>query len=260
MDTRLPLAGKRVLVTRPAERAVPLAAAIEEAGGIALRFPVIEILPLCHAALPAGSPEAYDAIVFVSPAAVTHGLRLLGLRAGSGPLVGAVGPATSRTLREAGFPIGIEPGDSHDSEGLLKAGPLAAERIAGRRVLIVRGEGGREHLAEGLMARGAAVDYAEVYRRVRPVARNPEVVRTADIITVTSREGLANLLAMVDEPTRRWALGRPVAVNSERVAVAARHSGFAREPCVAERPGDAGLVQAIVRCADRWPEARSEPE
>ncbi|MDZ7748216.1 MAG: uroporphyrinogen-III synthase [Halofilum sp. (in: g-proteobacteria)] len=153
----------------------------------------------------------------------------------------------------------MEPVGSHDSEGLLRAPALAPARIAGRGVLIVRGEGGREHLATELMARGASVDYAEVYRRRRPQGLDPAVASGCDIVTVTSSEGLANLLAVLDEPARAHVLARPLAVTSERIAARAREHGFTWPPRVAPEPGDAGLLQAIRRCVAALPEGPSEP-
>jgi uroporphyrinogen-III synthase len=246
---RVGLEGLRVLVTRPAERAERLAAGIEREGGIAVRFPVIAIEP-CPAGAPApGEALQYDVVVFVSPAAVTHGLRGLGLGPGAHPAIAAVGPATARALGEAGLTVHVEPVGGHDSEGLLAAPGLAAERISGRRVLIVRGEGGREALAEGLMARGASVDYAEVYRRVRPAGLDPTAAADSDIVTATSTEGLANLLALLDPASRTALLQRPLAVNSERIAAAAAAQGFRLPPRVADAPGDAGLLEAVRRCA-----------
>jgi len=247
-----------VLVTRPAERAEGLVRAIEAAGGVPRRFPVIEIEP-CP--LPWASPDTplrYSALLFISPAAVAHGVAALALTPAVAPPIGAVGAATRAALTERGFTVAIEPVGSQDSEGLLRAPALAAGRIAGRRVLIVRGEGGREDLAEGVMARGAAVDYAEVYRRRRPAGVDPTVAADCDVVTATSAEGLANLLALVDEPGREWLLSRPLAVNSQRIGEAAREHGFIRAPFVAREPGDAGLMGAIRSAAATLAQDRSE--
>ncbi len=244
-----PLRGRRVLVTRPAERAQGLVRAIEAEGGIARRFPVIEIEPLTSALARRDVAFEYAAILFVSPAAVAHGLAPLGLTPGLAPPIGAVGAATRAALTEQDFEVTIEPVESQDSEGLLRAPGLAPERIAGRRVLIVRGEGGREDLAEGLMARGAAVDYAEVYRRRRPSGLDPRIAADCDVVTATSTEGLTNLLALLDDTSRQCVLARPLAVNSQRIASAARAHGFVQAPFVAPEPGDAGLMAALRAAA-----------
>lgn len=253
-----PLQGRRVLVTRPAGRAEGLVAALEAAGAAPIHYPAIEIEPVPLSPDDVAPLDAYAAVLFVSPAAVAHGLPALGAGAGDGVPFGAVGAATAGAVRDAGHAVAIEPVGSQDSEGLLRAPALAADRIAGRRVLIVRGQGGRELLADGLMARGAAVDYAEVYRRRRPSGLDPALPASCEIVTATSNEGLSNLLAMLDEATRGVVLTRPIAVGSERIAALARARGFACPPRIAPAPGDAGLLEAIRRCAAELPEGPSE--
>jgi len=246
-ESRGDLAGRAILVTRPAERAQDLVERIERAGGRAIRFPVIGIEPV-EARLSAAA-QGYDAVVFVSPAAVAHGLDALALSAATAPPLAAVGPATRAALEAHGFRVPIEPVGSQDSEGLLRAPAFARDRISGRRVLVVRGEGGRETLADGLVARGAAVDYAEVYRRVRPTAPDPTLAADSDIVTVTSSEGLANLLAMLDEAGRAAVRRAALAVASERIGRRARALGFIGPVSCAGAPGDEGLFGAVLRCA-----------
>lgn len=246
------LAGRAVLVTRPAERADGLVERIAAAGGRPLRLPAIEIEPLSPERIP--QPWTYAALLFVSPAAVTHGIRTLELSPRDAPPVGAVGPATAQALERAGFRVGIGPGDTGDSEGLLASPALARDRIAGRHVLIVRGQGGRERLAAGLVERGAQVDYAEVYRRARPSRYDPEVIAACDIVSVTSGEGLDNLLAMIDETERARLLTLPLAASARRIAGLARERGFSGPIESAPRPGDAGLMEAILQCAARMPQ------
>lgn len=246
-----PIAGRRILVTRPAERAGGLAAAIEAGGGTAVCQPTIEIAPVMPTADAIAAAHAAVAILFTSPAAVAHGLPALQLAREAAPAVGAVGPATAAELRRYGLEPSIEPIGSHDSEGLLRSPALTAERVRKHTVVIVRGEGGRAELARGLMARGATVHYAEVYRRERPHAPAAGWAAACDILSATSNEGLANLLAMVDERERAILFGRPLAVTSPRIAAAARDAGFTVEPEVAHEAGDEGLLAAIRRCAAR---------
>jgi len=107
-------------------------------------------------------PE-FDLVVFVSPSAV----RIAAPAIQRPPrLAAAIGAGTRRELERAGFDNVISPKDGNDSEALLAAPELQA--MAGRRVLIVRGEGGRAFLGDALRARGAAVEYAECYRRAGP--------------------------------------------------------------------------------------------
>jgi uroporphyrinogen-III synthase len=255
-----PIAGRRVLVTRPAERAAGLAAAIEAAGGAAVCQPTIEIAPVTPTTEAVAAAQAAVAILFTSPAAVAHGIPALQLDPEAAPALGAVGPATAAELRHHGFAPTIDPVGSHDSEGLLRSPALAAEQVRDRTVVIVRGEGGRAELARGLMARGATVHYAEVYRRERPRAPAAGWAAACDILSATSNEGLANLLAMVDQSERTVLLGRPLAVSSARIAAAARDAGFELEPEVADAAGDDGLLAAIRRCAARLATDRIAPQ
>lgn len=243
------LAGRTVLVTRPRERAAGLVARIAAAGGRALELPAIEIVPLQPGPVP--EPWIYDAALFVSPAAVTHGIAALGLSPPAAPPLGAVGPGTARALEDAGFRVTIGPGRSSDSEGLLACPELAGERVAGRRILIVRGEGGREHLRSALVERGAAVDYAEVYRRARPSRYDPETVAACEIVSITSGEALDNLLSLVSEAEAERLRGLPVAVAAGRIAELARQRGFTGPIVTASQAGDDGLMAAILQCAER---------
>src|SRR5690606_34287481 len=110
----------------------------------------------------------YQHIIFISTNAVEHGLRLF-RRPGdpwpAAPVVYAIGRATAQALRAAGI-AALEAEGRMDSEALLALPAL--QSVAGQRVLIVRGEGGRSRLASTLAARGAHVDIAESYRRLCP--------------------------------------------------------------------------------------------
>ncbi len=194
-----PLAGRRILVTRPAHQASELVAAIESAGGEAVRFPVIRIT--------GRSPEDIardiallpipDICIFVSRNAVEHGLAII---PGSEPAIAAVGPTTHAAIEAAGIPVTISPNDGFDSEHLL-AHP-ALNNVQGRNVLIVRGENGRELLADTLRQRGANVSYLAVYRREMLHATRAALDSLdaswrdggVDCVTVMSVETLENLL------------------------------------------------------------------
>ncbi|MDZ7828304.1 MAG: uroporphyrinogen-III synthase [Halofilum sp. (in: g-proteobacteria)] len=245
------LAGQRVLVTRPAERAAGLLERIAEAGGEAIPFPVIEIVPRIPARLP--DATAFAILLFVSPAAVEHGVAALGLVPGSRPppAIGAVGPATTRALQAGGLRVDIRAHGGADSETLLEHPALQPERIGGRRILVVRGQGGREYLGNRLVERGATVEYAEVYRRERPSRYDPDRVADCDIVTATSAEGVDNLLAMLAPAQRQHIRQCPLAVAAPRIAEHARARGFAGPVVSAAQAGDEGLMTAIFECADR---------
>jgi uroporphyrinogen-III synthase len=111
------------------------------------------------------SLDTYDHVIFVSQNAVTYGVDVLDAYWPQWPMAlrwYGVGATTATLLKEAGIECQVP--DDYSSEGLLALADLQV--LAGRKVLIVRGqEGGREYLREILVQRGAEVDYLPVYSR-----------------------------------------------------------------------------------------------
>ena len=250
-----PLAGKRILVTRPADQAEGLARRIREAGGEPVCVPAIEIRELADPAAfhaLADRLESFDLAVFVSRNAVRKALEMLRARRGAKPWparlrTATVGQGSREELEAQGFSDVLAPvggAAPTDSEALLALPELAEAR--GRRIAIFRGEGGRELLGKELAARGASVEHAVCYRRVVPDAAG---MRGAwadgmDAVTVSSAEGLANLVAMMGEGAMRQLLGAPLFVPHPRVATEARRRGLER--IIVAGPGDAEMTAALV--------------
>lgn len=242
----------RVLVTRPAHQAEPLAQLIEAAGGEAVRLPTIEIVaPANNTAWHAlfGHLSEFAFTIFISPNAVHMAMPLLRARGIPRDLrLAAVGQGTLRALNEEGFEQVLVPAERFDSEALLELLPAAT--VAGKNILIVRGEGGREQLGASLSARGAHVAYAECYRRVPPP--RPNVASLArlrqgdiDIAVLTSTEGARNLCALVGETGQARLFATPLVVVSERQAQACRELGFRAELCVAAQASDTAILAAL---------------
>lgn len=230
------LAGQRILVTRPRELAGGLAALIRAAGGEPVLYPAIEIRdpqdPAAARALLARLPE-FELAVFASPSAVRKAMELA--PRGPWPRVAAVGVGTRRALEERGFREVIAPAGRADSEALLELPEMARWES----VLLLRGAGGRELLGETLAARGARVEVAECYRRVRPGA--PPPAGRLDAICANSSEALENLAALLGtERMQRSA----IFVSHPRVAARAAELGL-QEPVLAG-PGDAAMLAALV--------------
>jgi uroporphyrinogen-III synthase len=164
------------------------------------------------------------------------------------PQLAAVGRATATAMEQAGLAPDLVPDSGFDSESLLALPAL--QRAGGKRVLIVRGEGGRALLGETLTQRGAEVVYAEVYRRAAPDTDARALLsdwrQSLGFVTATSDEVLVNLLAMVPMSAHRWLRALPLAVLSERNATKAMELGF-RVVAVASEPSDAGLCEALCR-------------
>ena len=252
-----PLQGKRILVTRPAGQAAGLASEIAARGGEAACFPLIDIArpESWQAADDAiARLEAFALVIFVSPNAVAFGLgRLLSLRPWPENLAaGAVGPGTARLLADAGIDEVVVPQERYDSEALLALEPLCAERVAVRAVLILRGDGGRELLADTLRARGASVECVTCYRRTAPRdgAFVVSLLRSdaRDAVTLASSEGLRNFMQLLDTGSREKLLSLPVFVPHRRIADEAARLGLRR--VVLTGPADSGLVAGMS--SYRW--------
>ena len=251
------LAGLRVLVTRPRHQSAGLVALIEKHGGTAIRFPVIEILPVqdpraARAAL--ASLDDYARVIFLSPNAVRHGCALMDTAraAETRALIAAVGESTAAALEQAGFDAVLRPARGADSEALLALPELGRKTVAGSRILIVRGEGGRQLLGDTLSNRGARVTYAEVYRRARPEVNGGGLARRGrnggiDAIVITSLEGMENLFAMLGEAAAAWLKQAGYVVVSERLADYARALGIKDPPVIAARADAEALLEALLR-------------
>lgn len=257
-----PLQGLRIAVTRPAHQAGPTCEALAAAGAEVLRYPVLEI-----AAVPEGPPlraalnalSAGDLAIFISANAVRHGVEWLRDRGGipAHVQVAAVGRATAAALDAAGVEVDICPSTGFDSEALLSAPAL--QRVQGATVVLFRGNGGREVLADTLRARGAKVHYAEVYQRVctQTDVSKLAALWSADrlsLIVVSSGDSLRCLCERAGPDYSTRLLGTPLAVIGERMLQQARSMGFQSEIVVTE-PGDQALVAALTD----WRRTASHP-
>jgi uroporphyrinogen-III synthase len=245
-----PLSGRTVLVTRPLRQAAALTQAIRSAGGMAYEFPALDIEPVPADELgePLAQLAAADIVIFISPNAADYGMAAIRARGQlpSSARVFAVGPGTTRALRAHDLGEVVTP-PGQDSEALLALPQL--QEVAGRRVVIVRGVGGRAMLADTLQARGATVHFLECYRRMRPQADARALLAHwraggIDAVTVTSAEALQNLAAMLGEAGKPLLATTPLFAPHEKIAAAARHFGIVR--VVATPGGDAGLVEGLV--------------
>lgn len=248
-----PLADLTVLVTRPAEQAGELVRLIEGAGGRALRFPAVEIAePDDTAALNAVLRDLprYDWAIFISPNAVNKTFNLLKTHGEWPPRVrvASIGKGSATALKHFGIADPLVPSGRFDSEGLL-ANP-ALHDVRGKRIVIFRGDGGREVLGDGLAARGAEVTYAECYRRIKPRTDTGPLLRAwargeIHVVTLTSVQGLHNLFDVVGKLGQQWLIKTPTVVVSERIADACRELRYKAPVIVAENASDPAIVAAI---------------
>ena len=245
------LDGRGIVVTRPQQQCAALVRMIEGAGARALLFPAVEIRDTDRLA---GLDAAIDRLheyriaIFISPNAAERALRRILARRAWPPALAAaaIGPAGAAALAARGVAGVTVPARHFDSEGLLDT-PLLRS-VAGQRVVIFRGNGGRELLATVLRERGAAVDVVECYRRECPAADAAPLLAAwsrgqVDAVTVTSSEGLRNLFAMLGPAGAAVLRGTPLFVPHPRIAAVARDLGCAAViECAA---GDSGLMAAL---------------
>ncbi|MEM9601553.1 MAG: uroporphyrinogen-III synthase [Pseudomonadota bacterium] len=246
----------RVLVTRPAHQADAMITRLRLAGHLPLPCPTlaIEAVDAAPMSTDTGTDErACDIAIFVSTNAV-H------MAAGPEPLtrqldgvssVFAIGAATAWALHTHGVRAHTPPDGDFRSESLLNHAVFAA--VAGKRVCVFKGAGGRSLLADQLRARGAEVDERVVYKR-RPTA-DSETKHTqnqhfcADVIQVGSNEALDNLVTITPAPMRDRLFTTALIVNSERGKRHAETLGFSARIQVAHPAGDDGQLAALARLA-----------
>lgn len=246
-----PLAGRGIVVTRPAHQAGSLAEMIRGAGGNPILFPVLEILdtadirPLIDAV---DRLDSFDLAIFISPNAVLRAMNQVAARRAwpAGLRAAAIGKGSVKELKRFGVTDVIAPARAFDSERLLDLPQL--QSVAGLRIVIFRGEGGRELLGDTLTARGAIIEYVECYRRARPSADAAPLLRAwarneVHAVIVTSSEGLRNLFEMIGKLGQSWLRRTPLLVPHPRIAAAARELGCSN--IVETAPGDDGLLAAL---------------
>lgn len=247
-----PLAGRNIVVTRPAGQATHLAAALVELGAHPVLFPVLVIediadtAPLLDVAI---RLDQYDWAVFVSPNAVDRALAVvLAHRTWPDTVRAAtVGHSSEEALARHGIRDVTAPQERFDSEALLEL-PAFAD-VAGKRVIVFRGDGGRDLFGDTLKTRGAVVDYVTCYRRSQPALDAAPLHKLwndsrLDALTLTSSEGLRNLYAMVGKLGQSRLKKTPVFVPHVRIAEQARALGLTQ--VILTGPADAGLLAGLV--------------
>ena len=256
------LSGRRVLITRPKGRNEELASALRDAGAEVFIEPLLRIVPLGDSDPEHQRAERlllnlnhYQHLIFVSTNAVDCGMALIDSLWPQYPIAvqcHAVGAATARALRQWPWPAGaldsldLAEHGAMNSESLLALPAL--QHVSHQKIMIVRGCGGREHIAQTLRERGAAVDYAECYRRedaalsaaalqARLAAQQP------DIVCLNSGETLQAFCARLPASQRG---DYRLLLPSVRVADMARKAGF-REIILAENAGTAATLSALFQ-------------
>jgi uroporphyrinogen-III synthase len=229
------LHGLRILVTRPEPKGSELCSLIERHGGHAIHFPTIVFTP------PPG-PDLYqqaihtlgdqDWLIFSSPQSVYTSIPAIRKEWPQFPpqvKFAAVGAGTVAALHEAGYTAAIYPTDPWSAEGLLAMAEF--QSVAGNKIAIFRGEGGRGVLDQVLTIRGAQVTPVIAYRRSLPNVTICSYItlleqQAIDMIISTSGEGVQNLKILLGNAGWPYLRKIPLLVVSERIKILARDLDF----------------------------------
>jgi uroporphyrinogen-III synthase len=196
-----PLAGRRIVITRPAERAARLADRLRALGAVPVVFPTIRIEAADSAPLVAAARDldAFDWVVFTSASGVDAFFAHLAeagrdARDMARRQVAAIGPVTAQALRKRGVEPALVPAE-YVAEAIL----AALGDVGGRSFLLPRADIAREALAEGLRARGARVTEVTAYR-TRGADGPPPDLAGADAVTFTSSSTVRRWCASARSP------------------------------------------------------------
>ncbi|MGL5815497.1 MAG: uroporphyrinogen-III synthase [Aeromonas sp.] len=235
------------LVVRPAEQAGELAQLLRQQGHHPLCCPLLETRPGDELfRLPEWLPAA-DIVIAVSMHAIHFAHHFLLQTGQTWPHIDyfAVGQASADAFAEIG--IQAQSPDDPRSEGLLLLPAL--QGVTGKRVLILRGNGGRDLIARTLASRGALVHYCATYERHYPELDGDALTRHwqsagLDSLLITSGELLQRLLELVPSQQQPWLYDRLLVVPSPRVAEQAEAAGFTRI-VIAQGASNQALVAAL---------------
>lgn len=250
-DQALPLQDWCVLSLRPRGQHAGVRAAAARSGARTLALSPFAIEPRDDRATRAALKRALlaDGVLYTSPNAVAAAAALHALQPRRGQQVLAVGSGTRRALQRLG--IAADAPGRMDSEGLLAMPQLAD--VAGHRIGLVSGAGGRDRLAPALRQRGADVLRVDVYARVplvlRPKQLEPLAAALANprqvLLPVSSVEALQHLLDGLPAALRKPFARIAVVAASARLAEAAREAGF-RRIAIASDARPAALLRAAA--------------
>jgi uroporphyrinogen-III synthase len=251
----LPLAGRRVLVTRARHQAGKLSQGLRALGAEPVEVPVLEIQP------PENSDpldtalrrlDHYDWLIVTSAntvRALVERAAALGIspREGKLPQLAAVGAATADAARNAGFDVALVP-QKYVAESLVES---LAGQVARRRVLLARAEIARDLIPDALRDAGAAVDVVDAYRNVvpeaAPVLLRDAVFRGLDAATFTSSSSVTHLAEAASAARLAFPFSGIPAISIGPVTTASLRE-LDWEPAAEADPHDVpGLIAAVSK-------------
>lgn len=247
MNPDYPLTDRTVLITRPVGREENLRRSIENAGGTVIHYPVINIQPpaeldIQQLLLLREQLHSFTMAIFISPTAVEQSRIYFPALPDHFTIV-SIGNKTTEALKQQNIHVDIEAPDKN-SESLLNDPVFQMPKIDGRRILIFRGSGGRALLGDSLIHRGAQIRYVETYHRELPPQPplDEHLVSELDAITISSNEGLDNLITLMEDPS--LLIDIPLVVPSSRAHTLARQHGF-KTIITADNATDEAIISAL---------------
>lgn len=231
----LPLSNLHVLVTRPEPQGTDLCLRITDLGGKATNFPTIAFAPPPDAAAfqqAINQLAQQDWLIFISPQSVYASVVPIRTRwpeLPSSVKFAAIGAGTAKALQHAGYNVDIMPAKEWNSESLLALPEFLAAH--GKKIAVIRGEGGREKIDQVLAARGAEVLLVIAYQRILPEVDSKPVLEllqthSIHVAVCTSFEGVRNLKLLLGASGWPYLNNLPILVMSERIKMLAEDLGF----------------------------------
>lgn len=248
-----PLNGFGILVTRPLHQSEGLQRILQRMGARVFAQPLLRIaapLDPNTAQCALANIGDSDVVIFTSANAVRAAVLMSPEVASQlrKALVACLGIATAKALQGIGVNVAFMPDTGSTSEALLAIDEMSAAAVYGRRITIIKGEGGRSVLADTLDARGAHLQFVNVYRR-EPVGEAlaaflDDNAGAIDLAIVTSGESLSRLHEVGGlERVKRLGLVLP----SDRVLEQAVALGFCGPFSVPQQVNDSELARAAAR-------------
>jgi len=246
----MPLKDKWVVITRPAHQSKNLKRKLESVGAKPVLFPLIEIIPPAELGLiekQLDNLQDYDLVIFVSANAVKHTFEKISPSVLQNVKVATTGKKTADALGQLGIKIDFCPKEIFNSEALLAISKFS-DYCVGKKIAIIRGEGGRDLLRDELQKKGASVEYINTYRRVCPQKDLDVLEQRAkqgelDVILLTSGTSVANFFGLAQEAS--WINQLTLMLGSPRMQKKIPDS-FQGKLLVAEDPSDETLYKKLT--------------
>lgn len=251
------------LITRPQAQAKGLVDLLEAQQHTVQVMPVIKINQIDDTAPTIKlirDLKNFDIAIFISANAVHQSAILIKKYAPSILLneclkIGVIGPSTAQAIKEEGWNTDIMAAGQYDSEGLLQV--QALQSVAGQKIIIFRGEGGREVLYDNLIQRGANVSQAVTYKRSLPLISDTALKKIFNLqedgqmikldgVVVMSNESLYNLYTLASNQYREILLASQLVVISKRCADLAQDLKFKKPAIIADTSDESSIFKALV--------------